>query len=90
MNHINIHPPLIQVPGIISGEQRLTALHYSHHCSAVQEEKFVWDNLAHQINCGHIFFLPYNTVIQLPRIWISPVATISQKNIKNRIIYDFT
>ena len=59
------------------GEHK-TALHYRAHLSATQEVEFFHQELAKQIQAGHIMVSPWDTIAHLDNLWIYPVVALPQ------------
>ena len=71
--------------------QELTrAILYGAHSSATKETTFVITQLDEQARANQISLFPLQAVHHLPRLWISPLATIPQRGRKLRLIYDFS
>ena len=83
-------PPPISLARGISEEELRAALHYGAHSSAKKEVDFVHQELEDLVQAGHIIFPPLDTVSDLPKLSISPVAAIPQVGRRPGLIFDFT
>ena len=66
------------------------ALTHGIHYSADQKKAFVRKDLAKHLRVVNIVILPWEDVKHLKRLWLSPLAHITQTGIKTRLIYDFS
>ena len=66
------------------------AIKYGTHSSATKETNFVRTELEEQARAGHMTLFPLKTVHHLPRLWLSPLASILQRGRKPRLVYDFS
>ena len=87
----------MQVHGVPTNTERgmtdtkLTrANRYGAHSSATKETTFVRKELQEKSQAGHISLFPLIAVHHLPKLWLSPLATIPQRGRKPRLIYDFS
>ena len=56
----------------------------------MKEADFVHQELADQVQAGHIIVFPMAAVCNLPKLWLSPVTAIPQVGRRPRIIFDLT
>ena len=66
------------------------SIRYGAHYSVTKETTFVRTELVEQARAGHISLFPLRAVLHLPRLWISPIAAISQQGRKTCLVYDFS
>ena len=66
------------------------AMAYGAQSSAKKEKDFVRKELAELLQEGHVTIFPLAAVRHLQKLWISPLATITQTGRKPRLIYDFS
>ena len=70
LNHARQHGLPISLPRGMSEEDLYADLHYGAHSSAKKEVDFVHQELADQVQAGHIVVLPMDTVQDLPNLWL--------------------
>ena len=80
----------ISFPRGVSEEELRADLHYGAHSSAMKEVDFVHQELAEQVQAGHVFVFPLTAVRNLPKLWLTPVAVILQVGRWPHLISDFT
>ena len=90
LNRARQHGLPISLPRGMSEEELRTALHYGSNSSAKKEVDFFHQEMADQVQAGHIIISPLETVRDLPQLWIFPVAAIPQVGRRPRLIFDFT
>ena len=90
LDHTRQHGLPISLQRDISEEELRTALHYGAHSSAKREVDLVHQDLADQVQAGHIVVFLVDAVLYPPKLWLSPVSTIPQVGRRSRLIFEFT
>ena len=60
------------------------------HTSAHKEAEFIHTELAKQVQAVHVTVFPFEVVNFLKKLWLLPVAVITQVGRRPQLIYDFT
>ena len=61
---------------------------YRTHDSATKETYFVHKEIEYQVQDVHIIMFTMSVVVDLPNLWIYPVAIITQEGRRSRLIFD--
>ena len=69
----------------MSEEELRASLLYGEHSSAKKEVDFVHQELAEQVQVGHIVVPPLDT-----KLWLSPIAATPKVGRRPCLIFDFT
>ena len=88
LNHARQHGLPITLPRGMSEKELHAALYYGAHSSAMKKVDFVHQELAEQVQAGHIVVFPLAAIRNLPKLWLSPVAAIPQVGQRPRLIFD--
>ena len=90
LNHMRVHGVPIKTEQGMMDNELARAIRYGAHSSATKKTTFVRTELQEQAQSGHITLFSLRAVPHLPRLWLSPLASILQRGRKPRLIYDFS
>ena len=87
---MRVHGVPIKTERGMPAQELTRAIQYVAHSSATKETTFARKELQEQAQAGHIALFPLRAVRHLPKLWLSPLAAIPQRDRKPRLIYDFS
>ena len=82
--------PVLQSTKPWDREAISVALSRGSHQSALSHLEFLRDEMADMIDQGYWTILPYSYVLHLPRLRLSPLGVVPQRDRRPRIIVDYT
>ena len=74
VNHADTHDVAITIPRRMTKGEWKVSLQYEAHASATQEVNFFHQEMATQIQAGHIVVSPWDTIVHIEKLCMSPVA----------------
>ena len=87
---MQVHGVPIKTERGMTGTELTRAIRYGAHYSATKEITFVRKDHQEQAQAGHIALFPLRAVRHLPKLLLSPLADITQRDRKTQLIYDFS
>ena len=86
----SVGAPVLQHTAPWSHQRRLQALRRGCHKSAKGYAQFLRDEMADMVKAGHWIVLPASRVLHLPRLRLSPIGVIPQRDRRPRTIIDYS
>ena len=90
LRHVVDHGVSIALSWGVEKEEKEAALGYGTHTSALKGAEFIHNELAYQVQDGHVSVFPWEAVKALHDLWLFPVAVIPQVGRRPRLVFDFT
>ena len=87
---MRVHGVPIKTERVMTDTELTRAIRYDAHSSSTKKTIFVRKYLQEKSKVGHIALFPLRAVLHLPKLLLSPLAAITQRGRKPRLIYDFS
>ena len=81
---------MIDLPQGMGRQDKQVTLRYGTHASYLKYAELIHVELSEQIQAGHMDVYPLDTVMDLHKLWLSPIAVITQVGRRPHLIFYFT